>query len=1122
MLECWRSKLVSLAVPLLVAIAAAAGCAQDVGDIDRTQPDKIKKSMFEDSGEWYFQQTVVDTTVEGQSGVRPTRRGFRRVQRPIFTAQVSRKLKRVKWEIHQDVLYARSTVEPAKGLTEQVDGKQHKELGIVAAFPIKSHFDVQRRYNSSTGEPSNVIVENRSDRPWYKREYMRVDWSTNLVTSATAVEAGLGLMSPKATAKIRRATPQKEERVEPNRTRVTKNYVDAVTEYVFNPDIFACQSRLGYDSLWRCEGGTASVRNFFWRVDARKKQRAGHTGKLYKPMNYLDAEPIKKDDGTPYRVGTALAKGSTIEAKCTKAIKKNAREKLARQAEDTCRDLRFDMFSRFGYFRTNFVKWSDARETYESGRRQFAQRWNIWKTMYDKEGNLIKPENRQPKPIVYHLNAGYPKKMIPTAKRIERKWDKTFKEAVKLAKGYDTIAKVEEDIPSPEGVTPRMFKIKKNGCHPGPIVEWAKGHKNRRDADRDAPADILDKYIGGVDKGKPTKRLWNMSVTNRKRLCAELEWATAERKDKDTRFTWQRIGDMRYSFFTWITDFNIGWLGYGPSSADPRTGEIISAAANFAGRLLLPQANYAADLVQYMNGELSRKEIITGNHVRREFANKNGDSNSQQQGLKPPSVDGSIPKVEEREFDPEVDKFSQPTTASDTEGKRAADFGVSPERIRREADRAMKASAEADQYETGALKWFEKPKVKERLMSNPMMKSTVDAMAFEAKGKKGVGDSSIRHQSYVDISAPMLMEKRAEKRQQLLRKNNIFSTQATTRMVEGLALYTGIADHFKGKPREKIVEFFRDQIFYGTQLHEVGHTMGLRHNFSASLDALNYHDAFWQIEKRKQLGCQNGDSAKECNDDKLTAAEARSGGGALEKLIKKSDKKFGYINQAEFRLASVMDYTADAAGRFAGLGKYDQAAINFAYAKHVRTWKDGLTDTKKAQGDETDLTDKKGDKKEKAINFDPNHRFNLQRAHYSKIPAVFQDKDAIDPNLACESGGQTDPDCLRKGFKKFMNGREWVPIEDAKQDELARLEKNTEAIASNGNGGNVDFDINREVDFNFCSDDREGRTLGCETFDWGSNQREVLSYAFEKYETLQPLHRYRGSKINARGSVLRR
>src|SRR6185436_19135052 len=54
-------------------------------------------------------------------------------------------------------------------------------------FAISSHFDVKREYNPGTGEQTNVISENTTDRTWEKRQYMRVDWGVDLneMTSPT-------------------------------------------------------------------------------------------------------------------------------------------------------------------------------------------------------------------------------------------------------------------------------------------------------------------------------------------------------------------------------------------------------------------------------------------------------------------------------------------------------------------------------------------------------------------------------------------------------------------------------------------------------------------------------------------------------------------------------------------------------------------------------------------------------------------------------------------------------------------------------------------------------------------------------------------------------------------------
>jgi len=54
---------------------------------------------------------------------------------------------------------------------------------VVAAYRIESHFDIRKAYNPVTGEELNITEENTSDRPWYEREYFRVDWSTNEVAN---------------------------------------------------------------------------------------------------------------------------------------------------------------------------------------------------------------------------------------------------------------------------------------------------------------------------------------------------------------------------------------------------------------------------------------------------------------------------------------------------------------------------------------------------------------------------------------------------------------------------------------------------------------------------------------------------------------------------------------------------------------------------------------------------------------------------------------------------------------------------------------------------------------------------------------------------------------------------
>ena len=181
-----KSSVLGLRSAALVAAAvSAAGCAQSVGDIDRTQPDLIAKEHFE-NGQWFIRETVVD--------VPPTS--------PAAFIGEAGDLETVVWDIQQDWLVGYRAYEKVPGL----DGQAASELarpssqpatpGIgdganpdlykgnpVVAYRINAHVDIQRGYNARTGEQNNIISENTSDRPWRERDYIRVDWSANEVDS---------------------------------------------------------------------------------------------------------------------------------------------------------------------------------------------------------------------------------------------------------------------------------------------------------------------------------------------------------------------------------------------------------------------------------------------------------------------------------------------------------------------------------------------------------------------------------------------------------------------------------------------------------------------------------------------------------------------------------------------------------------------------------------------------------------------------------------------------------------------------------------------------------------------------------------------------------------------------
>ncbi len=149
------------------------GCAQEREPIVRVQPNALDKSFFigaladsSDDPEFYWRGYVTD----GSSS-----------QEQIGVGSWSH-VDRIRWEVTEDRLIAHKAYplftqpnDPGKFSGPDNTGT------VVAAYRITSHFDIRRSYNPSTGEEQNVIEENNYDRPWYERQYMRVDWSSNIV-----------------------------------------------------------------------------------------------------------------------------------------------------------------------------------------------------------------------------------------------------------------------------------------------------------------------------------------------------------------------------------------------------------------------------------------------------------------------------------------------------------------------------------------------------------------------------------------------------------------------------------------------------------------------------------------------------------------------------------------------------------------------------------------------------------------------------------------------------------------------------------------------------------------------------------------------------------------------------
>lgn len=398
-------------LPLLILFTA---CAADVGDVDRTQPNRIKKTVFE--GEWYLQKTTFDV---------PYSSGY------TFSGETSL-LERVRFEVQEGFLIAYRPYEPIENSNETavLPGVDFKGAPI-AAYAIESHFDVVRQYNEQTGEETNVIYENDEDRPWYEREYVRIDWSKNLVASFNFLDDQVK-QSPIAYYVQDRSDADRlligvkegdawtdHQDWESIAGLERADYIDLVDTIFADPVEYVEYDEYGapytYPACWfysaagdsDCQPGRIKIRSSFLKIDENES---------YEALAYPDNQIARKPDGTPHRD----AAGELV---------------------------RVPYFDKFGYFRVERDYYDRDRGRTESGRTYLINRWAIWKDAPAcKNGDSY--ANCTVKPIVYYLSPNFPNALKAEAVRVIGEWNNTFKAAVNQAKygGSRSLDQVEDVV----------------------------------------------------------------------------------------------------------------------------------------------------------------------------------------------------------------------------------------------------------------------------------------------------------------------------------------------------------------------------------------------------------------------------------------------------------------------------------------------------------------------------------------------------------------------------------------------------------------------------------------------------------------------------------------------------
>lgn len=792
-----------LGLSAAAALGAAAGCAPLADDINTVQPGYVKKEIFQTGDEWYYRRTIVDSETTNSFAIEGAG--------DIY-------LDRIKFRVEEKWLVAYKPYEAIPGAEEgEYEGLQEFEGPVLAAWPILYHFDIIRGYDTATGRKTNIVEENTTDRPWYEREFFRVNWSANTVEGSMFAgwspyefvyypfEDDIG--TPYDGANIWHWTDLETAPTDPYASRFTKDYVELTNHVVMGMDLWNCASMVGftYDAFIRCGYGEAQIRSSFVRIKEKSD---------YIPRDYPDSVVKKDADGT------------------------------VTYDEETGEAVREPVFERFGFFRIETPTYDRGYGMLETGRLFRATLHNLWERHTDDLGNELPYAARTPRPIIYYLNADYPARWRAAAAEVADDYNRIFSNMVADLTG------------KPASSLPRMFEIRDNDCNIDNVKKFVSQNSDFEYAVTRAVC------TNGVACDDPMSLI---GIGNLESVCTSLEAAT---RDPDTglpQFDWQRVGDARFKMVVWLENpQESGWGGYGPMHSDARTGETVSATAFIRGGAYEIGASRVVDYIELMNSNdpTSVADTIYGQNIRRQVQQTIDRSNIK----KTAEVgQGLISRIKQR-------------TMELGRNKNERLIEVSPnEQINR-------------------LKRIQGTSIEE------VFQTPIDlAMAAGGRWQPGKGQPVSEDMLYKATPVGRLteMDALAPKRDRMRKK--LGEAGFCFLNVDVDPHYAGLALDLKDLPREEMYRIVAHRLIRHVLAHEVGHNVGLSHNFEGSYDALNYYDEFWNLHWA----------------------------GDQEKV------EGGYD---EHRNTTVMEYMS-MKGLFSDrLGKYDEAALRFAYANQVQVF----------------------------------------------------------------------------------------------------------------------------------------------------------------------------------------
>lgn len=910
-LSCPRRRVLS-ALSLCLTVTA---CAKERDPIDRTQPDGLDKTFFvgadlvgsADDPEFWAQATLIDV-------------GYGASQDGLFSSTYAQPVVRLKWVMQEDLLVGRLTYERIQGSDGKGAGPASGDGQIAYAYAITSHFDRRRSYNPITGEETNVLEENTTDRPWHDRAFMRVDWSKNLVEDAYELDT-LSQLGVFGGIEYENLAYYVNDPQHPDAPEFADGYFDVTHKAFAKPKTIDLKDLgLGAGSFPACmlpadfSGGTEPVGScapveLTIRLSFRKV-----TDSDYEPMEWDGLRFQAFGAFTTERKGYERNYGLSDDRWHRFIARYNVWGQSHAYADPVARSGAVACFTPG----TTPAGADPHRDVDQDGTEDECAAVGGGSRCDELSQKCTLPFRQRPtRPIVwYYTSNSHPEYFAPTDEATQQ-WDVAMRSAIMTAR-YAECMRVEKSAELCARSEPMYTGQQDDNDDALALAKEVDDCRyGRAYAGKDCTA--LAQELGAA-RGYAPGVVHLAQQPEMVVLCHSPVLAGDAAACGERGLTVRR-GDLRYH------QVNVFEAPQTPSpwgiytdAHDPLSGETIAASINVWSHVNDLFSQGVIDKVRYIAGELSTDQITEGDNVhdwvRASQATSGGG--------------GLLPGVTRAELDQRIAAFAGTSVpALRSARSHVLEQGNLVQRLNRLNRELAETRADLQRPASSAAAY----EARRAKAQGSALESELDTFPM----RQLAGVDKLSAQAGQDYSSP-------------LRGNNPTIWRAIAQQHE-VALgnrgacvrheapsptsLTGLADILQAKfgalspdtalgeqleRAEKMRRYVADRAHFSVILHEMGHSIGMRHNFVSSSDAWGYRPQYWQLRTK------NGTVKTECTD--LTADGASCVGPRwFDPVTEEERSQLVWM----FMHSSTMDYAGEYTQDMLGLGAYDFAAARMFY-----------------------------------------------------------------------------------------------------------------------------------------------------------------------------------------------